>query len=82
MTPLRTLRMAHGIDSEEILPLLLHLRNPFRPEDMARMDIEDNFRHYGTHPNCRRCHFGCKQYAAPGSVIVYCPKVREEEAHV
>jgi len=49
---------------------------------MARMDIEDNFRHYGTHPNCRRCQLGCKQYDAPGSVIVYCPKVREEEAHV
>jgi hypothetical protein len=65
-----------------LLPLLLHLQNPFRPEDMARDEIEDNFRHYGVHPNCQRCQFGCKQYAAPDSVIVYCPKVAMEEAHV
>lgn len=61
---------------------MFHLRNPFRPEDMARDDIEANFRHYGTHPNCRRCKLGCKQYAAPDSVIVYCPKVAMEGAHV
>jgi hypothetical protein len=67
---------------EELLPLLLHLQNPFRPEDMARMEIEDNFRHYGIHSKCYRCQHDCKQYAAPGSVIVYCPKVVEEEEHV
>jgi len=62
----------------ELLPLLLHLQNPFRPEDMARMDIEDNFRIYGTHPQCLGCRESCKQYAAPGSSITFCPKIMEE----
>ena len=47
---------------------------PFTPEDMARMDMTENFRRYGRHPQCRGCREGCPTYAAPDSVIIYCPR--------
>ena len=48
--------------------------NPVNACDMARIDLAAQFAMYGQHPHCRRCRFPCKQYNAPDSEIVYCPK--------
>ncbi len=54
---------------------------PIDPGDAMRIDIAAEFDQFGQHPYCFRCRKPCKQYAAPDSIIIYCPKFKEE-AHV
>lgn len=36
--------------------------------------IEHHFRLYGIHRQCRYCRQKCKQWNAPSSEIIYCPR--------
>jgi hypothetical protein len=39
-------------------------------------EIGYGFQRYGLHPHCVGCGEKCKQYNAPGSVIVACARTR------
>jgi hypothetical protein len=50
-----------------------HDENPYAV--YQREGIMENLKLYGTHPQCRHCRFPCKNYNAPNSKILYCPKI-------
>ena len=43
-----------------------------------RAGIVAEFKEYGVHYQCRYCRRQCKQWAAPNSQIVYCPRMKNE----
>lgn len=48
---------------------------PFHPREKAQMEIDEEFEHFGLHPQCQGCAEPCRQYAAPGSRIIYCKRI-------
>jgi hypothetical protein len=41
--------------------------------------IEEHLRTYGVHPQCKYCRHGqCRQYAAPHSKILFCPRIEQQ----
>jgi hypothetical protein len=40
--------------------------------------IKENMKTFGVHPQCRYCRRDCKTYNAPGSEILYCPRMKND----
>jgi hypothetical protein len=40
--------------------------------------IREQRRHYGEHPQCKGCAERCKQYCAPHSIVLFCPRIARE----
>lgn len=43
-----------------------------------RAGINANFREFGVHDRCKYCRRECRQYNAPHSVIVFCPRIKQQ----